>query len=698
MKRIKKYAAAFLGIWMTASGFYLPVQADTTMVGDVVPAAETEAMDTAELADLLTGQYGAASVQYALLHEGEIVEGGSSGVYSRTENRALTKENMYGIGSVSKMYTAAAAMKLAEQGKIQLEEPVVTYLPEFQMADERYKKITAQMLMNHSSGLAGTSYGNSFLFGDADSYAHDHLLEHLKNQRLKAEPGEIAVYCNDGFTLLELVVEKVSGMSLTAFLQETFFAPAGLMASKTPQDSFDRSLLAKTYLPLFSQETPEDTVGIIGTGGIYSSAEDLCRFGEILAGDQPEILSKESALRMMEPEYKNGIWPENAENNSIAYGLGWDTVSLYPFAEAGIKALNKGGDTMLYHGSLVVLPEYHITAAVLSSGGSSLFDTMLAVKMIEQYMLQEGLLDAPLPAATITPVQKQPMPEEFKEYSGVYGATGNTIQVIVDNDELRVPPAGEGVPEQVFVYAGDAKFQTPDGSVILSFETKENGHTYLLMDSYIQIPGFGMTRSFSYNAQRVEVNPLSEEVLSVWQERNGKNYFLLNEKYTSQLMVLMASQKMTVDTENGYAMGCKIIDGDQAVNVMQIPMSNGRDTFDLQFETEEGKEYLYTRDMTLISEDGILPIYDGMDGICTIQADGYTRWYKVPEGEGTKQMKVSAPQKTAIFIYDDKNNCIVNSVITGTDTFTLPMNGKIAFSGAVGDVFEISVYDAAEES
>lgn len=60
---------------------------------------------------------------------------------------------LYGVGSVSKVYTAAAAMSLVQEGRLDLDEPVVTYLPEFTMADARFRDITMRMLLNHSSGL-----------------------------------------------------------------------------------------------------------------------------------------------------------------------------------------------------------------------------------------------------------------------------------------------------------------------------------------------------------------------------------------------------------------------------------------------------------------------------------------------------------------------------------------------------------------
>ena len=132
----------------------------------------------------------AVSVQYALWQDGEAVLSGHVGVYSKTENTALTDDHLYGIGSISKVYTAAAMSELVTQGKVDLDKPVTTYLPDFKMADPRYKDITVRMLLNHSSGLMGSAGGNSFQFnGQVLDYPLDHLLERLSTQTLQAAPG-----------------------------------------------------------------------------------------------------------------------------------------------------------------------------------------------------------------------------------------------------------------------------------------------------------------------------------------------------------------------------------------------------------------------------------------------------------------------------------------------------------------------------
>ena len=127
----------------------------------------------AEKAAILTEKLGTTSLQYALIDGEQIIVSGQAG-YSHLESKtAPSHTTMYGMGSTSKMYTAASIMKLVEQGQVDLETPVVTYLNNFTMEDSRYKQITVRMLLNHSSGLGGSNLSNSFLFNDSDPIAKD---------------------------------------------------------------------------------------------------------------------------------------------------------------------------------------------------------------------------------------------------------------------------------------------------------------------------------------------------------------------------------------------------------------------------------------------------------------------------------------------------------------------------------------------
>ena len=330
-----------IGSLLTAGALALSLVTLPAGAAEAAPALEETAQAAAQAA-LTAG--GAQSIQYALWQDGEIILTGHAGNYSRTENRALTDDILYGVGSVSKTYTAAAVLKLVDEGKVELDAPVTAYLPDFTMADGRYTDITVRMLLNHSSGLPGSTIANGFLLNDPDTLAADTLLEELSGQTLKAEPGAFSVYCNDGFTLAELVVEVVSGMDFDDYMRQAILEPAGLEDTWFPGEDFDQSLLAKTYYG--ADETralPAETVGVHGTGGIYATASDLAAFGGAVFCEDG-ILSADAIAASMADEYARGIWPEDTEDG-LSYGLGWDSVHWYPFAYSGIQAVTKGGDT-----------------------------------------------------------------------------------------------------------------------------------------------------------------------------------------------------------------------------------------------------------------------------------------------------------------------------------------------------------------
>jgi CubicO group peptidase (beta-lactamase class C family) len=210
----------------------------------------------------------------------------------KTDEKLQSDQYTYGIGSVSKMFATVAVMKLVEEGKVDLDTPLIRYIPEFSMADERYKEITPKMLLNHSSGLMGTTSHNGFLFGRGDTSYHDTFLEQLKNQELKADPGEYSVYCNDGFMLADILIERVSGMSFSNYIEKEISTPIGLKHTVTPQLGLDENILAPIYFNNYP--LPYANCQTLASGGIYGTPEDLCIFSQVFMENGKTILSKES--------------------------------------------------------------------------------------------------------------------------------------------------------------------------------------------------------------------------------------------------------------------------------------------------------------------------------------------------------------------------------------------------------------------
>lgn len=651
---------------------------------------------TDKAAEALVKTYGATSVQYALIDNGEITVSGSQGVFAKDNNRLITKDTMYGIGSVSKVYVAASVMMLVDWGKVNIDDPYIKYVPEFKMADDRYSQITVRMLLNHSSGINGTSFGNMFLFNTPSSQLHDDLLNILATQTLKADPGEFSAYTNDGITLLEIMVERISGLSFTQFIEQKISRPLGLQYTKTPLDNFDRTELAKTYYPLYDGVMPTDVVDGIGTGGIYSTAEEVCKFANVLMGNT-DLLSKESAMAMQNEEYRRGIWIQEDEN-FFAFGLGWDSVHTYPFAEYNISAVFKGGDTFLYHSALVAIPEYHIAMVINSSGGSSIQSSSLAATILQEVLKEKGIIKEIKPVRTFEKPEKQNMPDGIKKYSGVYiGASfANPKTIDVLDGEIEIPALISGyIPAQKFIYTGNGDFKSEDGSVTVHFDDQSNGNTYLKVSMHFTFPEVGQAVLTTYEAQKLEKNVLNDNVAIAWKKRVGKNFLMLTEKSSSQLLYIPTiSSKLPIDIESGYVMGSKIIDENNAVNAVQMPIG-GRETTEIKFYTEDNKEYLHMYNITFINEDSIQSIIQSIkkneNAVVTIQADGYACWYRINEATADKIMVVQIPANASFAVYDENFVCVDFSTVSGNDTVILPINGYIGFFGKTGEEFIITL-------
>ncbi|QUL53281.1 beta-lactamase family protein [Paenibacillus tritici] len=663
----------------------------------VIPAAQASAAQekqnpvqakARELASKIVADYGVSGMQYAIMDKGNITLSGGAGFYDTVTKAPITKDTMFGIGSVSKMYVSAATMILAEDKVIDIDKPLITYLPQFKMADERYKEITPRMLMNHSSGLYGSHYGNSILLDDNDTQNHDEMLSRMASERLKSDPGEYSVYCNDGFQLLELMIEQVSGISYSEFLDRHFSSPMKVSSTKTPLDSFDRQQLAKTYFPSLKPALPAENANILGAGGLYSTAEDLTKFAEVLNGNYPDILSKASAEAMRQPEYKNGIWvPE--ERNSFNYGLGWDAVDLAPFGDYGIKALTKGGDTIMYHAALTTLPESDISIAVLSSGGSSVYNTVFASQVLLEYLKDTGKIQKIQPDQTFTPPVKAAMPAEMQSYSGLYGTVGATLPITVKGGELTLPVLAGLIPAQKYVYTGKGQFKNSDGSAAVSFEKQKNGITYLKLDAHLNIPGIGQMPMVTYEYQKLEANPLNASTKQAWEKRNGKHYYAVDEKISSLFYLSPSILTKTIAVEQGYATGTKIVDGNTAVNAAEIPVMNGRDAFDLNFSTKNGQEYLTIDGNDYISEDAVKPLYGGRASISTVPASGQAVWMKLDKKSAGRTMTVTAPSTGGYAVYDADGVIVSHSMVGKDPSVVLPQGGMAVFGGKAGDVFKI---------
>lgn len=246
------------------------------------------------------------------------------------------------------------------------------------------------------------------------------------------------------------------------------------------------------------------------------------------------------------------MWPEDGDN-IFNYGLGWDSVKLYPFSEYGIKGLAKGGDTILQHATLVVLPEQKMAAAVVSSSGSSVTNQLMATDLLLAALKEKGTIKDIKPNKSFgKPVTTQ-MPQDLVEKAGFYGNSFSHFKLeIMKNGKLFLSLN----PEEKYVYTADGSFINEEGTSKLNFVTEKNGRTYLKESTYQTAPGFGQVAMTQYLAEKLEDNVLSKETAAAWKKREGVKFYLVNEKYSSaQYLIPMLLTKQINRQEDLGAIG-----------------------------------------------------------------------------------------------------------------------------------------------
>lgn len=648
----------------------------------------------------------------------ETVPAGTEGVGVQAAAEPL----MYGIGSTSKVVTAAAVMRLADEGKLDLKKPLITYIPEFEMADERYRRITPEMLLDHSSGLPGSTLNNAMLLGDNDTENHDMLLARLKKQRLKSDPGDIQVYCNDGFTLAEILVERVTGLSFTEYIDREFSENLGLTQFKTPQSGNLSGRLAKIYDEGTGEELPPEHANVIGSGGIYATAMDVCRFSEIFMKNRAGkagLLSDGALLAMETSRYNEEINP-NGYDTTLSYGLGWDSVETYPFSRYGIKALVKGGDTNFYHGSLTVLPEENISCAVLTSGGSSTLNQLAVQEIVMTYLDEVQRIERG-DEESVSHGGEAGL--NLAERSGWYAGSDLLKLSVSGEGEMTVASEGSGRRrEQVYRLGEDGGFYSTDGSYIsasgelskgsggrigrtrLSFQKGKKGREYLMAESMEVYPGLGRVATYLPVGTRYTGNVPAETAVSAWKALDGQEYYLLSEKYTSsawlkRFMVkplLLDEPRGILSFENLELRMAEVTDEAHARFFTEVPGQAGRDLNDYTRTEENGKQYLESGSYRYIAAADAEAFPDA-DSERTIGADGKAVWFTTGDRNQKRPVIIEKPENGAWYVYDHTGRdmkCVSSSWTLSEDRpFYLPEDGRVVLVGEAGAAFTIRYAD-----
>jgi len=242
---------------------------------------DLEAID-AYLSQEVQGK-GRVGFSVAIVKDGKIVLAKGYGRRSLTEPSPVGLDTLFAIGSVTKQFTGAAVLLLAEEGKLSVHDPVGKYFPDLTRAAD----IKLLDLMNHTSGYPDY-YPLDFVDRRLMQPARtDEVIREYATRRLDFEPGTRYSYSNTGYLILGPVVEKVSGETMGTFLQRRIFTPLGMTHTVyEPERSDVRLASGYTVFALGQPEpaVPEGKGWIEAAGAIYSTPSDLARWDLALMG------------------------------------------------------------------------------------------------------------------------------------------------------------------------------------------------------------------------------------------------------------------------------------------------------------------------------------------------------------------------------------------------------------------------------
>ena len=256
---------------------------------------------------------------------GKVLYKGAYGYGDYEAKRKLVVESPCYLASVSKQFTTMAIMILKEKGKLNYEDPLTKYFPEF---PDYAKNVSIRQMMTHTSGVA--NHYNLGLY--KPGLSNDDVLQALlKQENLDFNPGEKYKYSNGAYVLLSMIVHKVSGKPFPAFMKENIFQPLKMentlvFDKKTPPIK-NRAI---GYTPAWTLEDYE--IFTTGAGGMYSTVEDLFKWDQALYTEK--IVSKNT----LEEAYTSAKLNNGSETG---YGYGW-----------GIRENEDGGKIVRHSGGL----------------------------------------------------------------------------------------------------------------------------------------------------------------------------------------------------------------------------------------------------------------------------------------------------------------------------------------------------------
>ena len=402
--------------------------------------------DLDELRGWITGQLPALIAKYkvpgaaiGVYRGGEVIDF-AAGVLSHATKVEANTDSVFQIGSITKTWTATLVMQLVDEGLLDIEQPVVAYLPDFDLVDSAAAKaMTVRQVLNHTAGFEGDIFTDT---GTNDDAIEKYVATLATDPQLFA-PGEMFSYNNAGYMVLGRIIEVLRGKPYDQVLRERLFAPLGLEHAATDAGSAILFRAAVGHLPGAGPDddpVPAPVWSLVMSNAPAGSAlsmrpRDLLAFAAMhlnggKTSDGTRVLSAESAAAMRVKETE--VPPLGVMGTH--WGLGFE---LFDFPGGFI--FGHDGGTLGQSAFLRIVPGKDLAIALLTNGGN----TIGLYFELYTHLLKE-LADIDLPATPVPPANPERI--DAAKYLGVYANSVGKATVTQDSDGrvwMTEEPLGE---------------------------------------------------------------------------------------------------------------------------------------------------------------------------------------------------------------------------------------------------------------
>jgi D-alanyl-D-alanine carboxypeptidase len=362
----------------------------------------------------------------------------------------IRPEMVFRLGSITKQFTAVCILMLYEQGKLDLQDDITHFLPDYPSGG---RKITIEHLLTHTSGIKSFTSIPEWLPLWRKDLSLDELIAMFKDQPFDFEPGERFLYNNSGYILLGAIIEKISGMKYADFVQSTIFDSLGMTHSL--YDDTQRIVPGRARGYSAGKDGPINCAYLsmthpLAAGALASSVDDLALWEAALTSGK--LLKSETLEKAFQPYTLN-----NGE--SSGYGYGWAI-----YWHEGLRFIEHGGGINGFTTGGVRVPSEKIYVAVLTNYDAPKTDpSMVAFKL--------AALVSGHPVVDPTRIE---MPEMILEtYVGVYQINEKETRTITRQEKQLFIQRSGGMRKELIPYQTDAFF-TPGSADRFIFTRDED--------------------------------------------------------------------------------------------------------------------------------------------------------------------------------------------------------------------------------